>query len=271
MIPDELRTILLSPIRPSRVGKDGKGFSHVEAYEIRAHLIRLFDFDGWDARITDLALIHETENAEHKWTVCWRARCELTVRWPTRAMHETPRSVFAEWATGEAKNQPSRGDANDLAIKTAESQALKRCAMNLGDQYGLSLYRRGSTDALVGKTWHSAAKASANPPAVDEHVTETPPESEQVPAREDTHSQSAVPQPEQAAALDEVDGRALRVQDLTAQLLQAKGRAAVGGIAAQIGKEKLGTALTYDADNNALTLNALLDSALKRVTRSSAA
>jgi hypothetical protein len=38
-----------------------------------------------------------------------------------------------------------------MAIKTAETQALKRCAINLGDQFGLSLYRNGSTAPLVRK------------------------------------------------------------------------------------------------------------------------
>ena len=44
-----------------------------------------------------------------------------------------------------------RGDAHDMAIKTAETQALKRAAINLGDQFGLSLYKKGSTGPLVRK------------------------------------------------------------------------------------------------------------------------
>jgi hypothetical protein len=58
--------------QPGRVGKDGKGFSHVEAYEIRAHLIRIFGFARWSADLTDLALVFETENGG-KWSVCYRA------------------------------------------------------------------------------------------------------------------------------------------------------------------------------------------------------
>lgn len=256
MIPDELRSILLSPIRPGRVGKDGKGFSHVEAYEIRAHLIRLFDFDGWDSQVNAMELVYESEK-DGKWTVCYRAHCDLQVHWP-----EGTYSRWSEWATGEAKNQPSRGDAHDLAIKTAESQALKRCAVNLGDQYGLSLYRKGSLDALVKQTWNMPrATPSAQPPAVDAHIVETPPESEQQDPAPDLHVQSEPPK----ETTDE-DKKALRVADLTAQLLAAEGRAAVAGISAQVMKEKLGGALTYDADENALTLGALVDVSLKRVT-----
>lgn len=46
-------------------------------------------------------------------------------------------------------NQPSLGDAHDQAMKTALSQGLKRCAANLGDQFGMSLYNGGSYDAVV--------------------------------------------------------------------------------------------------------------------------
>jgi hypothetical protein len=55
-------------------------------------------------------------------------------------------------AVGEAQ-MPSfkRGDCHDFALKKAQSQALKRAAINLGDQFGLSLYRKGLTEALIGK------------------------------------------------------------------------------------------------------------------------
>ena len=45
-----------------------------------------------------------------------------------------------------------RGEAHDMAIKTAESDALKRAAINLGTQFGLSLYDEGSMKDVVGMT-----------------------------------------------------------------------------------------------------------------------
>jgi hypothetical protein len=36
-----------------------------------------------------------------------------------------------------------------MAIKTAESDAIKRAAINLGTQFGLSLYNNGSTKDVV--------------------------------------------------------------------------------------------------------------------------
>jgi len=47
---------LLKAINPLRVGKNAKGHSHVEAYEIRAHLNRLFGFARWSADVLDQRL-----------------------------------------------------------------------------------------------------------------------------------------------------------------------------------------------------------------------
>jgi hypothetical protein len=280
-MPDALRTILLGRINPARVGYV-QNKAHVEAYEIRAHLIRCFDFDGWEQRVLCNELVFESSQELQKkdnkgepvgdpytgWTACYRAQVELTIHWRDEegAFYKT--TTYTEWATGDSQNQPSRSDAHDNALKTAESQALKRCAMNLGDQFGLSLYKKGSMAALVGKVWHMVADRSATTaavPSVDAHIVNTPPESEQPDAPEpapDNHVQSEPPKEH----TDE-DTKALRVADLTTQLGAAKTRAQVAGIAGQVMKEKLAQALTDDGEGNVLTLGALVDATLKRVAR----
>lgn len=142
---------LLKPINPTRVGKDGKGFSHLEAWDVRAHLNRVFGFLNWSAELTDLQLVFETESARDgkaRWTVCYRATVKLTVF----AEHGFNVATYTEAAAGDSQNNPSRADAHDMAIKTAESQAFKRAAVNLGDQFGLSLYKDGTTSAVVRDT-----------------------------------------------------------------------------------------------------------------------
>lgn len=178
-LADAQITQLLKPINPSRVGTDGKGFSHVEAYEIRAHLTRIFGFARWSEEVTDQALIFESsEPRKNKkgddytaWTVAYRSMVRLTIHGPDG---ETL-AVYTEGATGDASNQPSRADAHDLALKTSQSQALKRAAANLGDQFGLSLYRRGSTEALV-RGLILPPDSSPQTEAVDAHVTDSPSE-----------------------------------------------------------------------------------------------
>lgn len=142
---------LLKPINPTRVGKDGKGFSHLEAWDVRAHLNRVFGFLNWSAELVDLQLVFETEGAKDnktRWTVCYRATVKLTVF----SANGFNVATYTEAAAGDSQNNPSRADAHDMAIKTAESQAFKRAAVNLGDQFGLSLYKDGTTSAVVRDT-----------------------------------------------------------------------------------------------------------------------
>ena len=148
MLSEEQIKQLLKPIDPARVGKDGKGFSHIEAWDVRRTLNQIFGFAGWSATIDQMELVYEQmiEGAKPRWSVAYRARCSLEIG----DMFQGG-AKYSEWAAGDATNYPSRADAHDQAIKTAESQALKRCAVNLGDQFGLSLYKNGSTAATVGE------------------------------------------------------------------------------------------------------------------------
>lgn len=134
---------LLKPIHPSRVFTV-EGFSNLAAYDVRAHLTRIFGFAHWSADLISLDLIHdiETETRAGKAArkVAYRAIVTLSVSDPAGIQMAT----YTEAAVGESTMPDFKhGDAHDMAIKTAESQALKRCAVNLGDQFGLGLYVKG--------------------------------------------------------------------------------------------------------------------------------
>ena len=141
---DRQRETLLKPIMAHRVSKDGKGFSHLESYEVKAHLTRVFGFEGWSTRIDSLSVLFE-DAAEGKWTVGYLCSMTLVIYGPDGLLLKES----SDASTGDATNQRSRADAHDLAVKSAVSGALKRCATALGDQFGLSLYAKGSMEALV--------------------------------------------------------------------------------------------------------------------------
>ena len=149
MFTDAQINELLKPIEPSRVSKDGKGFSHVEAWDIRRTMNKIFGFGNWSSDVIGMELISEREvqgkDGKGRWNVIYRAQCALVIGDVMRGA-----ASYTEWAAGDATN-PTLADAHDQAIKTAESQALKRCAVNLGDQFGLSLYNNGSVQATVGE------------------------------------------------------------------------------------------------------------------------
>lgn len=160
---------LLAPIHPSRVLLDGKNHPHVSQQDITAHLIRVFGFGNFDIDILETACVFEQQRSDDKgmpnnrWDVCYRAQVRLTVR---NAEGEEV-CHYEDGSTATAQNQ-ARGDAHDGAFKSALSLAKKRAAIQLGDQFGLSLYNKGQMTALVrGSLVLPAAEEEADEEAVD--------------------------------------------------------------------------------------------------------
>ncbi|MEU3283160.1 Rad52/Rad22 family DNA repair protein [Streptomyces antibioticus] len=218
-------SFLLQPISGNRV-RNLRGMSHLEAWDVRRQLIRIFGFEGFTVETLSLDLVHERGEERKKknsndtytaWTIVYRAQVRLTIKTTSGEVIAT----FEDAAAGDAVNQPSVGDAHDLAMKTALSQALKRCAVNLGDQFGLSLYNDGSRDAVVMRSL-----AYMGEPVRESEDTPVQPEPRpQVPA--------AVPDPEPAPApqqappqADERQAALEEMQALAASINFADGLAA---------------------------------------------
>lgn len=147
---------LLKPLEPSRI-QHVQGQAHLAAWDVRRWLIRIFGFTGWRFEIVRCDMV--SERSEEKpskrdgkpylaHTVVYRVLGRLSIYGDDGEMI----TFFEDGATGDSVNQPSLGDAHDMALKTAISQALKRCAVNLGDQFGLSLYNNGKPDGVVSRT-----------------------------------------------------------------------------------------------------------------------
>ncbi len=174
---------LLAPLHPSRV-RQAQGQAHLEAWDVRRHLLRVFGWGGWDFTVVSCDLVAQLDTpppssgGKTRYTVVYRVLGRLTIKDPAGQVL----AVYEDGATGDAANQPSLGDAHDMAMKTALSQALKRCAMNLGDGFGLSLYNNGRTEAVVGRSLAHEAAAVAATDHVEggEIPADTPPAAEPV-------------------------------------------------------------------------------------------
>jgi recombination DNA repair RAD52 pathway protein len=140
---EKQREQLLKPINESRVaqrpGAGGRTLSYLEAWDVRAHMIRIFGFGKWSWTVSSADLVYEEK--DKMWDVAYKIIGSIHI----------DGAVYTEAAVGSAR-LPSRGEAHDMAVKTAESDAFKRAAMNLGDQFGLSLYNNGSTRPVVTTT-----------------------------------------------------------------------------------------------------------------------
>jgi recombination DNA repair RAD52 pathway protein len=147
---------LLNPLKSTRVAtrsQGGKTLSYVEAWDIKAHLTRIFGFGNWDSEILDYRFIgerpYESKDKKEMVEVIYSARVQLTIRdqWGNQLCRHS------EAAAGSTSGPLYLlGEHHDNALKTAESDALKRCAINLGTQFGLSLYKNGTKTDIIQQT-----------------------------------------------------------------------------------------------------------------------
>lgn len=225
LTPEQVRVLLMG-MAENRV-QHLKGNAHTEAWDIRRWLTRIFGFGGWSLDTTELALVREMEINPGRWTVIYRAQVRLTVR---TADGRTITS-YEDAAMGDSRNQPSLGDAHDQAMKTALSQGLKRCAVNLGDQFGLSLYNNGSAKPVVLKSVahpEPAAEGAASVPEQDEPV-QPEPAPEPVP---EVVRQAPVQQAEQPRSVDTAPRRDYIAEARAAQTPQEFARVRTAAVAA---------------------------------------
>jgi len=148
-LTSEQHAVLLRPLNGSRIAKRqqaGRSLSYLEAWDVKAHMTRIFGFCNWDGIVSDVRLAFEEEH-DGKWSVGY----SVTVTLAIRDQHQKHLCTYAEAAVGTA-TLPRRGEAHDMALKTAESDAFKRAAINLGTQFGLSLYNNGSTSDVIRAT-----------------------------------------------------------------------------------------------------------------------
>lgn len=147
---------LSRPLNRARVAKrsqGGKQLSYLEAWDVKAHLIRVFGYCNFDAELIDYGMVAVRDyvgNGEKPMTeAIWHARVRLIVRDP----EGNTLATYTEGAVGSASGPENMiSEQHDNALKTAESDALKRCAINLGNQFGLSLYDDGTTADVIKGT-----------------------------------------------------------------------------------------------------------------------
>lgn len=167
---------LMRPLNSSRVAKrsqGGKQLSYLEAYDVRAHLIRIFGFTNFDAEMLEYHHVATREYMSSGDTpkpmveVIYSCRMRLTVRDP----EGDELGTYVEAAVGSTSGPANTlGDHHDNALKTAASDALKRCAINLGTQFGLSLYENGTTREIIKDTLVKPEGVEAKPEATEAQV-----------------------------------------------------------------------------------------------------
>lgn len=137
---------LTRPLSQNRVSVKQR-MSYVEAWDIKATLIRIFGFGNFSSETIDSKILRSEQVAQvsNAAKMNWEITAQATVR---LTIHQTG-AVYQETAIAGSK-QPDFTESADMAIKSAESDALKRAAIFLGTQFGLSLYNNGELSDVIG-------------------------------------------------------------------------------------------------------------------------
>lgn len=144
LTPEQLE-VLMRDLKPSRVkhrSQGGANLSYLEAWDVKAMLIRVFGFGGFSADVLDARIVDVDRAEQGKVKVAAMATVRLT-------LHDLGASYTETAVSGQTGR--SFGDVADFAVKTAESDALKRAATYLGTQFGLSMYDNGRLSDVVQK------------------------------------------------------------------------------------------------------------------------
>jgi hypothetical protein len=136
---------LMAPLNPARVSKRD-GMSYVEAWDVKASLIKVFGFGGFSSELIESEILDVREVAQRSNPS--KMNTKVTAKAVVRlTIHQTG-AVYTEAAIA-GSSQPDVTESMDMAMKSAESDALKRAAIFLGTQFGLSLYSAGATHDVV--------------------------------------------------------------------------------------------------------------------------
>ena len=131
---------------------NGTDLHYVEGWHVIAEANRIFGYDAWDRRtLASHCVWSGPSGAYHG--AAYTAKVRVSVRAGDITI------VREGSGTGEGK-APTPGQAHELALKGAETDATKRALATFGNPFGLALYDR--EQAGVRKT-RGASRSSAKP------------------------------------------------------------------------------------------------------------
>lgn len=152
---------LLAPLDANRVDTNDSGQSFLPHWDVRRRLINILGFGGYDLETLNLEKTVEAKRADGVYVV-YTAQVRLTIKDPEGRVVAQYDDAGAGGANGYFNPKPKDNRVDQAyhnAMTGALSQALNRCVNNLGDQFGLSLYNKGSIDPVVGSTLLDPAAA----------------------------------------------------------------------------------------------------------------
>lgn len=147
---------LLKPVPADRIeAKQGKAY--LPQHEARAELVRTFGPGNAEHTMHEPKMLYETRLV--KGDTQYPAKGDKPEYWVTGYMVGCTVRVYdyagelayecTEYHFEENAPLPNRGEAHAMAVTSAQSYALRRALISLGDSFGLHLYDGGSHMPLI--------------------------------------------------------------------------------------------------------------------------
>lgn len=111
---------------------DGRTLSYIEGWHAIAEANRIFGYDAWD-RETVIAECIWSGERQNKHACVYRAKVRISVR-------AGDMIVTREGSGTSEGHGATLGEAHDIALKAAETDATKRALATFGNLFGLALY-----------------------------------------------------------------------------------------------------------------------------------
>jgi DNA recombination protein Rad52 len=122
--------------------------AYVEGWHVIAEANRIFGYDAWDRHTLSTRCVWSSD-ANHRYAAAYTAKVRIAVRAGSLTI------TREGCGCGEAK-APTPGEAHELALKAAETDATKRALATFGNPFGLALYDRELAGVKNRKTLISA-------------------------------------------------------------------------------------------------------------------
>lgn len=146
---------LEKPLDPNRIRrKDGRGSGKLEylaGHDVKRRATEIFGFGNWGHRVVEMREIGATEvtkDGRDGWHIGYMGHVRIWIN-SEGGLYESDGIGYGD---GVEYTPAAFVASRELAMKEAETDALKRAFTNLGDQFGLVLYakadekRRGKRD-----------------------------------------------------------------------------------------------------------------------------
>jgi hypothetical protein len=112
--------------------ENGAELSYIEGWFTIAEANRIFGFDGWNRETVESVCVWQGRSGGRR--VCYyTARVRVSV-------HAEGRILTREGSGFGGGSGDNPGEAHEVAIKEAETDAMKRALMTFGNRFGLALY-----------------------------------------------------------------------------------------------------------------------------------